>query len=641
MMAAIQPCLYAFRMFSMRQICCLLLLAWQPAQLLSQAKESFFLDPGLEVVLPKGEWVQLSYAPGTLEEFSEKNLLMHPSSEASILVEHEENNHLKSHPDSMRWSFVHWWEKNVDTFQVTSVHRFTVFTLQFPDNHPHYYYLANTYHPLGHPITLSVTIEAPSATEADTQMRDLLAHTHLRTPAEIDRALGLPYPTFTDLDSLFEARLDVIRARAWGYQAEDQIEKRISKLKREEVLMDALDGYSWEKRYRVRARIHRGEFSLDDALNAKLFERYSPDLAFVKREFLDYRTVWQTGIDRAILGHCAAAIDTARFQKISFDKGYPHQGRTYYWGLSRAKDAAACLLLCCWREAGKWKLHARQVDFPWRAEFPSISMRFLPYSGLDAHPGLVYWDTFRYLPRKLFTLKVSSLAAPQGEWLEWAFNPAAPASNLVQLPSYVQCDPNYSVMYLVSADIQTDDFPYWGHDLHFARWDSIDYCARYAAAFRSGFSLAAIHADPALKQRICQDEYRCADLHRLVEADRQDRNAAPSRSLAEQQADSADTQRILEAAYRIASQKIPPQKRQYNSVLLFTDLDGNGTEELLQFKVSNGQLLDYFVLEPDAQGVHIVAKSKAWEDRIRNTALCRRMLALSVSMENMLGEERD
>lgn len=649
MMAAILPCLDPVRLPTPRwqhRLCqiafWLLALTLRAGQLFSQDTESFFLDPGVELVLPRDNWVQGPFIQRTSEVFSEKPLLLEWASESSILVQYRKDNNLKAHPDSMRWSFVHEWLGGVDTFQVASVHGFTVYALQFPQGHvSSHYYLANTYHPLGHPITLSVTIEAPSAAEADAQMRDLLAHTHLRTPAEIDRALGLPYPASTDRDSLFEARLDLIRAESRGFQAEDAIEKRISKLKREEVLMDAMDGYSWEKRYRVRARIHRGEFSLDDALNAKLFERHSPDLAFVKREFLDYRTVWQTGIERVILGHCAAASDTTRFQTCTFYPGYPHQGRTYYWGLSQAKDAAACLLLCCWREAGKWKLHARQVDFPWQAEFPSILMRLLAYREIDANPGLVYSGTFRYLPRNLFTLKVSSKAAPQVEWLEWAFNPAAPASNLVQLPSYLQCDPKYSVMYLISADIQTDDYPYWEHDIHFERWDSIDFCARYDAAFRSRFSLAAILADPALKQRICQDEYRCADLHRLVEADRQDRNAAPSRSLAEQQADSAYTQRILEAAYRIASQKIPPQKRQYNSVLLFTDLDGNGTEELLQFKVSNGQLLDYTVLEPDAQGVHSMQKSKAWEDRIRNTALCRRMLAMSVSKENTLAEERE
>lgn len=593
-----------------------------------QVSKSFFYPPGLEFALPEDKWERQRQTYDDAMWHPGRHHLRNDSENISIRITCDLFENLEVKPDSMDWLVEERIKFDGSRFKKETINGFTVYLIESREGEAKAYeYIAQATHPWGHFASFSVSIPAARRKEADDKAREIIQKTFMRTPAEVDQAMGLPYPANTNLDSLFEARLEEIRKEAAGQYPEDYLEKELAKLKPEDLIWDAMDGYSWDKRYRIRAQIGRGDFSLDDALNHQFLEKDAPDIAFFQREFRSDGGGLFTGINKVIQRNCFPPIDTSRFDFFFGDQtNFYHLGKTYYWATSFANDSTSCLLLCYWREAGKWKIHSQQIDFPWKVTSLQI-MDYLPENEEDPH----YSTGELSFPKQhqLNTIRIFETEEGPSRVLEWAFNAMIPNSNVIALPEYVVCEAPFDVTYLIS-DIHVINGraqSYQPKEAPNVR-DSTDFLTLFAPAFQAQFSLASIRANADLKQQICKDPDLCKYLD--------GKEPAPSWFDGEDADSTYWQQSIIHVACILQAMKASPAKRQYASTLLFSDLDGNGIEEMMQLKVSNGQLTDYFIYEPTEQGLGPIQKSKAWEERIVQTEFCRAMLRMSSTQENLL-----
>lgn len=598
-----------------------------PNALVGQASESFFYAPGLELSLPREKWERKRQTYDEAMWNPGRHHLRNEADDISIYLECDLTVNLETHPDSMD-ALV---EQRLDyigtTYRKEMINGFTLYLITPWEGGPDdFQYSAQAKHPWGHFASLSLSIPATKQKDADEKARNILKQINMRTPAEVDKAQGLPFPASTDLDSLFKARVEEIRKTAKGKYPEDYLEAELSKLKREDLVWDAMDGYCWEKRYRIRSQIERGGFSLDDALNHHFLGIDAPDIAFFQREFKMDGGGLSTGINKVVQRNGLSAIDTLRFDYFFREetKFYNH-AKTYYWALSAAEDSMGCLLLCYWRESGKWMMHHQEIAYPWKAAADQI-MDYLPEYDRDPHD----YTGEPSFPKqhKLNTVRIFDTDAGPSQVQEWAFNAFVPQSNTVALPAYVICDSGFDVAYLISdihavngrADMYQPPAPPNVRD-------STDFLTLFAPSFEKQFTVASIQADTALRRQLCEDERLCAYLNG-------EENIDDFYGYANRPGYWEKT--AIHNSCVLHSASLPPAKRLYIAAPQFGDLDGNGKEELLQFKVSNGKLIDYFVVEADAQGVQRLPPSKAWEDRISKTEYFQALVRMSLQKENLL-----
>lgn len=601
-----------------------------PQDLNAQGDLPFYYPPGLRFDLPRDTW---EARRPTYEEamwYPQQRYLSSEAEKVDIRFVCQLPESMEISMDSLDAFVESLLRYEGATFQKEHLHGFTCYLLTPSENSPgKYRYEAHAVHAWGYCVALSMTIQAKNQGAADEKFRAVINKTHMGTPTELDKAIGLPFPASTDLDSLYNARVADIRRAAKGKYPDDEIDAYLARMKREDLIGYALYEHSWERCYRLRNQLRQGEFSLDEALNHHFLKINTRDMDYYAEWMKSEAYHIDAGVNKVIQRSLAPAIDTSRFDYFfTNSEKFFDQGKTYYWATAHAKDSTGCLLICYWREAGKWMLHHRALALPWKSESYRI-LDHLPYVDEDPHFATGKPD----LPKQhqLNTLQAVGRASDPYKAQEWAFNAYVPQSNTIALPAWTNANTEFDVTYIIS------DIHYLNERAHLSFpssppnvRDTTRFEVVLSPEFEAQFTMETIKADTVLTRQVCDGDDELKTFLTATEEDDVESDYLPEATRADWQ------RRTLFAAATLKSAKILPARRLYVPEPQFGDLDGNGKEELLLYKVSNGQLLDYIVLEGTPEGLNALTKSKSWEVWIVQTEFYKALARMSLMQENLL-----